>query len=40
MFELPPDKRGDYNALIQALVKRNSTKDRACVKRRRLVARR
>ena len=39
MFELPPDARGDYNALKQALVKRYSTKDRAWVKRRRLVSR-
>ena len=40
MFELPPDERGNYNAIKQALVKRYSTKDRAWVKRRRLVARR
>ena len=40
MFELPPDERGDYNTLKQALVKSYSTKDRAWVKRRRLVARR
>ena len=40
MFELPPDERGDYDTLKQALVKRYSTKDRAWVKRRRLVARR
>ena len=40
MFELPPDERGDYDTLKQALVKGYSTKDRAWVKRRRLVARR
>ena len=40
MFELPPDEREDYDTLKQALVKRYSTKDRAWVKRRRLVARR
>ena len=40
MFELPPDERGDYDTLKQALVKRYSTKDRAWVKRRRLAARR
>ena len=40
MFELPPDERGNYNASKQALLKRYSTKDRAWVKRRRLVARR
>ena len=40
MFELPPDERGDYDTLKHALVKRYSTKDRAWVKRRRLVARR
>ena len=39
MFELPPDERGNYNALKQALVKRYSTKDRTWVKRRHLVAR-
>ena len=38
MFELPPDERGNYNALKHALVKRYSTKDRAWVKRCRLVA--
>ena len=38
MFELPPDEHGNYNALKQALVKRYSTKDRAWVKRRRLIA--
>ena len=40
MFELPPDERRDYDTLKRALVKRYSTKDRAWVKRRRLVARR
>ena len=40
MFELVPDERGDYNTLKQALVKSYSTKDRAWVKRCRLVARR
>ena len=40
MFELLPDERGNYNASKQALLKRYSTKDRAWVKRRRLVARR
>ena len=40
LFELVPDERGDYNTLKQALVKRYSTKDRAWVKRCRLVARR
>ena len=39
MFELPPDER-DYNTLKQALVKSYSTKDRAWIKRGRLVARR
>ena len=40
MFELPPEERGSFMLLKQALVKRYSTKDRAWVKRRRLVARR
>ena len=40
LFELVPDERGDYNTLKQALVKSYSTKDRAWVKRCRLVARR
>ncbi|RMX57229.1 hypothetical protein pdam_00023520 [Pocillopora damicornis] len=40
MFELPPEERGSFMLLKQALVKRYSTKDRGWVKRRRLVARR
>ena len=40
MFELPPEERGDFDTLKQALVKRYSTKDRAWVKRQRLVSRR
>lgn len=40
MFELPPEERGSFMLLKQALVKRYSTKDRAWVKQRRLVARR
>lgn len=40
MFELPPEERGDFDTLKQALVKRYSTKDRVWVKRQRLVARR
>ena len=37
MFELPPEERGDFDTLKQALLKRYSTKDRAWVKRQRLV---
>ena len=40
MFEIPAEQRGDYDNLKQALLKRYSTKDRAWVKRQRLVARR
>lgn len=40
MFELAIEERRDFNTLKQALVKRYSTKDRAWVKRQRLVARR
>ena len=40
MFEIPAEERGDYDSLKQALLKRYSTKDRAWVKRQRLVARR
>ena len=40
MFELPLEERVDFNTLKQALLKRYSTKDRAWVKRQRLVARR